>query len=741
MSNRVATRIGLPSAEERPADAFDVVAFHEPAVGALGRTKGSLFLLAQLTGGTASLAKAAREALDAIERDYYYDLSAGVTVSLARALAGANRRLYHGRRRLGIPRRSGVSIVAVVVRGREAHAVKLGPASAVIVRDGRMYEVPPPPAVVEEDPRIRRRRVAATLGEALEVEPYTWHGALATDDRIALVSRHFAHTVGVDELKGALATMRPAQAIEHLQHVFSIRGGSGSDGILAVEVTDLPSTATTHQLEPVRPAEPFAGLPDQSPVPLADAIGRGLHRAGDAAEAAKSALGRGLLTMISWILAFVPRRRPAYPRSIPRTDERDQFRRRRRGLAGMVVVAGILAVGTTVAGLPAVRPTDAIPRASIARESITDAVELVGSVEDRVDGADLVDRDPERATELLADAHAAVTRASEVGVDDDALAPLRRRIDRRLDALYLVARVEPGEPVVDLAAGLEDVDAVDMVAASDGSLWILDAGRGRIVRADPADGSATVVYRAGQALETGETPGDPWLIATAATDVVVIDRQRTAWRIDLAERIPRQMPLAGVTEISSETTLIGALQHRPPLEIFNLYVVDGASGVITRWTPPAVIPVTYPQAGEPFLTDAPDLDPGEARDLRVDANAWLLHADTVTRVDFGSPRDQADYSLDRPPDADVRPDLDYRLLDGATVGDRDFLYTYDAANDRIIAFQRADGAFVRQWMAPGAGPAAGALGDVRGLAVTSVADGPPVAFLLTADGVLRLVLE
>jgi len=741
MSNRFATRIGLPAAEERPPDSFDLFAFHEPAVGASARTKGSLYLLAQLTGGNASLAKGTREALEAIERDYYYDLSAGVLVSLARALAGANRRLYHGRKRLGIPRRSGVSIVAVVIRAREAHVAKLGPASAVIVRDGRMYEVPPPPAVTEEDPRIRRRRVAATLGEALEVEPYTWKGALATDDRIALISRHFAHTVGVEELKAALATMRPGQAVEHLQHIFTIRGGTGSDGILAIEVTDLASTATTHHLEPVRPAEPFAGLPDQSPVPLADAIGRGLHRAGDAAEGAKSAFGRGVLTLITWILAFVPRRRPEYPRSIPRTAEREQYRRRRLGLAGMAVVAGILAVGSTVAGLPAARPTDAIPRASVARESIAAAVELVRAVEDRVDGADLVDRDPEQAVELLADAHAAVARAASVGVDDDQLAHLQRRIDRRLDALYQVARIERPSTVVDLAASLEDIDPADMVAASDGSLWILDAGRGRIVRADPADGSAAVVSRAGQALESGAMPGDPWLITTAATDVVVIDRQRTAWRIDLAERIPRVMPMAGAADLSSDTTLIGALQHRPPLEIFNLYAVDGATGEIRRWSPPAVIPVTYPQAAEPFLTQGPDLDPREARDLRVDVNAWLLHADTVTRVDFGSPRDQADYSLDRPPDADVRPDLDYRLLDGATVGDRDFLYVYDAANDRIIAFQRADGAFVRQWMAPDQGAAAGALSDVRGLSVTSVSDGPPVAFLLTADGVLRLVLE
>ena len=84
--------------------------------------------------------------------------------------------------------------------------------------------------------------------------------------------------------------------------------------------------------------------------------------------------------------------------------------------------------------------------------------------------------------------------------------------------------------------------------------------------------------------------------------------------------------------------------------------------------------------------------------------------------------------------------LDYRLLDAATVGDRDLLYVYDAGNRRIIAFQRADGAYVRQWMAPdGADP--GILDDVRAMAVPSVTDGPPVAYLLTADRVLRLVLQ
>jgi hypothetical protein len=60
---------------------------------------------------------------------------------------------------------------------------------------------------------------------------------------------------------------------------------------------------------------------------------------------------------------------------------------------------------------------------------------------------------------------------------------------------------------------------------------------------------------------------------------------------------------------------------------------------------------------------------------------------------------------------------------------------------RLIAFNRADGAFVRQWLAPRAGSEAALLDDVIGMSVTSVADGPPSAYLLTPDRVVRVVLE
>jgi len=151
--------------------------------------------------------------------------------------------------------------------------------------------------------------------------------------------------------------------------------------------------------------------------------------------------------------------------------------------------------------------------------------------------------------------------------------------------------------------------------------------------------------------------------------------------------------------------------------------------------------VDYPSKPESFLTAKPDLSVDSATDMNADANLWLLHKRTVTRVNFGRPLPQSDYSLDPPPDAGVRPDLDYELLRQATVGERELFYVYDRANARIIAYQRADGAFVKQWMAPRSGAYATLLDDITGFQVQSAADGPPAAYLLSGGRVIRVVLE
>src|SRR3990170_2050523 len=100
MTTGLATLIGLPSDDETVPGSTDVVAFHEPAVGATARTKGSLYLLAQVLGGDPRVAPAAAEALESVQREYYHDLTGGVPVALRRAISIANRRLHHRRAEL-----------------------------------------------------------------------------------------------------------------------------------------------------------------------------------------------------------------------------------------------------------------------------------------------------------------------------------------------------------------------------------------------------------------------------------------------------------------------------------------------------------------------------------------------------------------------------------------------------------------------------------------------------------------
>ena len=685
--------------------------FHEPSIGAQARTKGSLFLLAQLTGGNPRSPAAPRGA----RRD--------PARLLLRPLGGGARRAVEGARRppTGASTTSGggwASRAAPASASSRSSSAGARPTSPRSVRRARSSSATggcTSPATAgrrrEEDPRVRRRAWRPPSARRSRSSPSPGR-VLAAGDRIALVSRHFAHTVGVDELK-----RRSADAAGRRRRAppAGLRDPRrrGSDGLLAIEIAELAATETRHQLEPVRAAEPFAGLPDQSPVPLADAIGRGLHRAGDAAEGRRAAFGRGAADPP----VVDPGVRPAPAARVPAQHPAHVGARAgaaaAAGMAGMGLVAGILAIGLMVAALPTPRPTDAIPRAATRPRGDPRGCDLIGEVEERVEGADLVDRDPERA-------------------GSSGRCPRRRRAGRRRRRRRTRARpaAAPDRAAASTPSTASRVSGHRRRGrprrGARGGRPRRHGGRQRRLAVGPrlrprpdhprrpgrrVDGSHLPRRRG---LGSGDVPGDPWLIATAATDVVVIDHQRAAWRIDLAERIPRRCARTASSALGPGDDAHRRLQHRPPLEIFNLYVVDARAAVILRWSPPAVIPVNYPDPPEPFLTEEPDLRPatrarparrrqrlapprrhGHARRLRVAARAGRLLARPAAR-------------RRRP------PRLDYRLLDGATVGDREFLYVYDAANARIIAFQRADGAFVRQWLAPSSGPLGDLLDDVAG---------------------------
>ncbi len=278
---RLQLKLGAVTEQDKLADSPDSIIVVEPSVGSVARSKGNLYLLvtSRTTGNRAR--EATHMVADTIRNEYYYDESAGIRQCLTKVMGVANKRLAHQRDKYGMAHEaegSGpIGVAVAVVRGREMYVATVGPAEAYLIRQARLSTLP--------DPNRDRGLPAEDL------EPEVWRGELTVGDSLCLVSANVVARTGPDALKDALVTLHPQSAIEHLHARFVAADGKGSDGALAFEATEVGATHKARTLVPVRPAEPLAGAPDKSPIPLADtvtattaAIGAGATRARSAAR-------------------------------------------------------------------------------------------------------------------------------------------------------------------------------------------------------------------------------------------------------------------------------------------------------------------------------------------------------------------------------------------------------------------------------------------------------------------------
>ena len=131
------TKLGS-TAELRPG-APDVILASEPTLGATLRTKGRFYFLCEVARqhGTSSGSDIAREVADLARQEYYYDLSAGIEVSLRKALRQANRRAAQ---RLRDQRgRLTLHCACAVVVNNELYAARIGEAHVFLVRRARLF--------------------------------------------------------------------------------------------------------------------------------------------------------------------------------------------------------------------------------------------------------------------------------------------------------------------------------------------------------------------------------------------------------------------------------------------------------------------------------------------------------------------------------------------------------------------------------------------------------------------------
>ena len=563
MAVRLQMKLGFVAEPDRLPDSPDTIRTQEPSVGAVMRSKGQLYILVTSRTPGAKARDATRLVADTIEHEYYYDESAGIRVCLEKAIRAANKKLAHAGDRFGLGKavdgNGPIGVAAAVVRSNELYVATVGPAEAYLIRQARLSTLPDP----------HRERGLPSEG----LEPEVWRGEMTVGDSLVLASPDLVAKLGVDELKDALVTLHPQSAMEHLHHRFVAADGTGSDGALAVEATEVSSTSRQRALVPVRPSEPLAGAPDRSPIPLADSVGgrcrgrlgerrpcplggRRRRRTrlppapGPAAEAGRDA-APGQPGHVAGAHPAPGRDggiRPRHRRDRPRPDPH-LLPRRPQGH---------------------VRPSQVA--AADAVQAIKDDLAKISGP-----GIDLIHDDRTKALSLLGDAYTRLKGATTNGVPETILAPLRaqvlngprdllRRHPRRLDRRVRL----PGRRVT---AGPRGPRPRTRRRASRTSST---AASKSVYRIDPKTKNAYLVMRAGKAVAAG-IPAEPRFLATGGRDVLILDSKNTLWRFRPADATRGTLSKIRITGSASWGTDVAGFGTYQPgnasTGLYRIYVI------------------------------------------------------------------------------------------------------------------------------------------------------------------------
>ena len=401
MAARLQLKLGLVAEHDRLPDSPDTLVVVEPSVGSVARSKGHLYLLVTSRVSSRHALEATRLAAETIRNEYYYDESAGIRVCLQKAIATANKRLIHQADRLGLrsPEGNGpIGVGVAVVRGNEMYVATVGPAEAYLIRQARLSTLPDP----------HRERGLPSSG----LEPDVWRGEISVGDSLVLVSPNMVARLGADELKDAMLTLHPQSAMEHLHQRFVAADGSGSDGAIAFEATEVAPTTRARTLVPVRPSEPLAGAPDRSPIPLADNVQAGAAAMTAAAGNAREAAGGALERVVGRVQELMPRRKPAYRRVTPLASRRET--QRRAAVAALALITVVGGLGLAVYAFGGTDQEGAIGSVNAGQAALDKARANLAEVSGP--GIDLIEDDPNEARNLLIEAYEELEKAETAKV-------------------------------------------------------------------------------------------------------------------------------------------------------------------------------------------------------------------------------------------------------------------------------------------------------------------------------------
>ncbi len=567
------------------ASRADVIVISEPETGATLRTKGRLYLLFEASPpGPAE--KIAREIAELTRQEYYYDLSAGIEVSLRRALRQANRRAAQRLRE----HRGSVTLqcACAVVVNNELYTSRVGGAQVFLVRRARLFLPGDEPGELADFVHRTTTREALSLGADADVLPKVWRQSIEAGDTVILASAALVDGLGAEALKNAAVTLHPRSAAEHIHNRAVADGVTGSDAVIFIEVAQSKGAAARLAPEPkpiVRSEE--IALADTIRSRL-DALTRVRQSVARLLRGATTPMRSAATKSVAVGLELMPKRGAVLPRH-PDTA-RSRSRRQRRA---MTTLAVLLLVAATGVGALAYRDYEST-------RAIRDYQLAVVNAEDFIASAHrLADRKPpdaDGARERLASATEKLDEASRsLFADTEHIASLRADIASlgdRMDGVILdLARFGTGTKLAQLVGNVN-------------GLYVTDPGAGRLWRVfgDP--------IQQGPVLQRGiKGAGSPVQIAVQDLVIYALDDAGKLWRaegdqvVDVtpADRDKWKTP-AAVAVFAS-----------------NLYVLDSETGQL--WKHESSDGAHFGAAIGYLSTP---LAPNTARALAVDGDVWIV---------------------------------------------------------------------------------------------------------------------
>ncbi len=721
MAVRLHMKLGVVAEQDRLADSPDTLIVVEPSVGSVARSKGHLYLLVTSRISSRHALEATRLAAETIRNEYYYDESAGIRVCLQKAIATANKRLAHQADRLGLKSSDGngpIGVGVAVVRGSEMYVATVGPAEAYLIRQARLSTLP--------DPHRERGLPSG------ELEPDVWRGEISVGDSLVLVSPNVIAKLGADGLKDAMLTLHPQSAMEHLHQQFVAADGSGSDGAIAFEATEVSSTSRARTLVPVRPAEPLAGAPDRSPIPLADNVQAAGSAVTAAAGSARLAAGGAVERLVTRVQDLMPHRKPAYRRVTPLASRRETQRRAALAILALVIVVGGL--GMAVYAFGGNTPRQAISSVNNGQKALeqakADLAKVTGS------GIDLVTDDPQQALQLLNDAHDQLTAAQAAKVSAAVIAPLMAQAVAGLDRLYGVVPVASTDlytfkPAANAAA----TDLSEMVRGPDGVPYVIDRATKTVYRINLKTGAATPVVRNGTKNKSG-TVANPRYLAVGGQDLLILDSKNVLWRWRPADANGKgtltRVTLQGNASLGDDVLGINTFLRPGTRGLYNLYIVDPSEQQIRAY-PPAADGSGFPAKPTAWLATARDVS--KMTSTYVDGDVYVTDGGQLLRFVGGKAEG---WDAKDPKDTSLRPAPVYSLVTSGTDRRNGVIYGFDKPNGRVIAVSKVDGSYKGQYR-----PANGQTdwSDLRSMYVIAGAEGQPDTLVwMNGDGVHQAIL-